>query len=328
MKSIYFNSILILCMAFMIMSCEEEEYAIPQVPSGLQNDCIKHSLGPNVVGLNMEFAYAMAIKPEEGKLTSATVEASIEGADGTFLSNKSYHTDGSGQDIGIEVGDSSRTNGNTTVVNFNRDTSAATLRYYYTIPEEARGKSVTFTFSATSSNNETISQVMGPYDIAEMDFELDLIAQDSGTAYISISDMQVYTFEEAQANPDKIDLIYLYRSLDDISFGHALVSPSADSKYLPDVLVPAGVNNHTRMVKAWNIRDRHLARLQYGEYVDDRDLLEIDFEEAPDYAINMREEAGLWVETADNSYKAFIFINSTDSGSKEMTLSIKRIKVN
>lgn len=315
-------------MALMIMSCEKDEYSIPEAPSGLQNDCIKRSLGPNLVGLDMEFAYAMAIKPEEGKLTSANVEASIAGAEGTYLGNESFHTNGSGDDIGVVVGDSSMTNGNTTTVDFNRDTSAATLRYYYVIPEEARGKSVTFTFSATSSNNQKISYEMGPYKIADMDFELDLIAQDSGAAYISIADMKVYDAESALANPEKIDLVYLYRSMDDVSFGHALVSPSADLKYLPGIDLPEGVNNATKVVKAWNIRDQHLARLQYGEYVDDQDLVELNFEGAPDYAVNMREESGLWVQTEDKNYKAFIFINSADADNQEITLSIKKIKIN
>ena len=63
-----------------LTSCEDEEYAIPVLPSGLQNDCIKRSLGPNVVGLDIEFAYAMAIKPTEGHIVSASVEASIPGA--------------------------------------------------------------------------------------------------------------------------------------------------------------------------------------------------------------------------------------------------------
>ena len=154
MRSIYFNCALISCMALLFLSCEEKEYSIPEVPTGIQNDCIKRSLGPNVVGLDIEFVYAMAIKPDEGKITTAEVEASIAGAEGTYLANESFHTDGSGNDVGVEIGDSSTTNSNKTVVNFTRDTSAATLRYYYVIPEEARGKMVSFKFTATASNNQ------------------------------------------------------------------------------------------------------------------------------------------------------------------------------
>src|SRR5690606_34727690 len=241
---------------------------------------------------------------------------------------ESLHTDGSGNDVGVKIGENSTTNGNKTVVNFTRDTSAATLRYYYVIPEEARGKMVTFKFSATASNNEKITYEMGPYQIADMDFKLDMVAQDSGASYISIADMKVYDEAEALANPDKIDLVYLYRTMDDVTFGHALVSPSAESIYLPEVELPQGVNNSTKVVKAWNIRDQQLARLQYGEYVDDRDLVELNFEGAPDYAINIREESGLWVQTEDKKYRAFVFVNSVDNKKREITISIKRIQVN
>lgn len=312
----------------LLLSCEEDEYSIPVLPSGLQNDCIKRSIGPNVTGLDIEFAYAMAIKPEEGRITSASVEASIPGAMGTYLENKSYHTDGSGMDVGIEIGDSSSTSGNTTTVTFTKDTSAATLRYFYIIPEEARGQNVSFAFTATASNNEKISYEMGPYEISNIDYKLDLVVRDSAACYISIQDMQVYDLESALQNPEKIDLIYLFRPVDTISFNHAIVSPTSEEQYLSGVMVPTGAANQSKIIKAWNIRDQHLARLQYGEYIDDLDLMELNFEGSPDFAINVREEGGLWVETHDGQYRAFVFINSADNSAEEIVLSIKRLKVN
>ena len=328
MRKIIYTILQLLLFFGILISCKEDEYSIPELEPGLHNDCIKRSLSPNVVGQFIEFAYAMALKPEEGKLLTATVEASIAGATGTYLENKSYYTNMSGVDVGIEIGEPSVTVGNRTTVTFNKDTCAATLRYYYKIPEEARGKTVNLNFTATASNKETVSYKMGPYEIRNMDIILDLVASDGNECFISIADMAVYDAATASANAANIDLVYLYRSIPNITFNHSLVSPSAnDTLYLPDVDLPSGVNNKSKVIKAWNIQDQQLARLQYGKYVDDLDLQKVDFSTAADFAINLKAEAGIWVETQDGKYRAYIFINRTNNSLKTMTLSIKRLKV-
>lgn len=322
----YYSLTLFLILILAITACQTEEYSLPVAESGLHNDCIKRTLGPNVVGLDIEFAYAMALLPSEGKIVSAQVEASIAGASGTYMENNSYSTNGSGQDVGVKIGDASVTSGMKTVVTFTKDTCAATLRYYYIIPEEARGKSVSFTFSAKASNGQTVSYDMGPYDIAKMEIKLDLLAKDAAACYISIADMAVYDAATAVSNADKIDLVYLYRSIAGITFSHALVSP-ANTEYLPDVTLPSGLGNSTKEIKAWGLRDQQLARLQYGIFIDDVDFQQIDFSTAPNYAINMKTESGLWVETQDGKYRAYVFVNKVDNTKKEMTLSIKRYQM-
>jgi len=328
MKSTYIrHSFWVMVCIALLGACKEEEYALPVAESGLQNDAIKRTLGPNVAGLNLEFAYAMAIPEAEGRLTSARVEASIPGAAGTFLENNAYHTDGSGNDIPTQMGEPALTNGNVSEMTFTTDTVAATLRYYYVIPDEARGKEVNFTFSATASNGETVSYKMGPYTISNMDMVLDQVAVNNAACYISIEDMQIYDAATAATIPDKIDLVYLYRSLPDKTFAHALVSPAADPQYLPGVTLPAGVDNSTRVLKAMNLRDQHLARMQFGIFIDDIDFEKIDVSTAPNYAINMKAESGAWVETQDGQYRAYIYVNSIDNGGASMKLSMKRLKV-
>lgn len=327
MKLNYNSLSLFIGLVLLMTACEEDKYAIPGTESGLQNDCIKRTLGPNVVGLNLEFAYAMALPEDEGEILSAQVKASVAGATGTYLENRSFYTNGSGQDIGITIGDPSVTDGTTTTVTFTRDTCAATLRYYYKIPEEAKGKTVSFTFTAKASNGQTVSYDMGPYTISNMDMKLDLIAVNNAACYISIEDMAIYDAAGAAANPDKIDLVYLYRSIGGITFAHALVSPAADMQYLPGVTLPSGVNNNTKEIKAWNLRDQQLARLQYGVFIDDVDFTELDLTGAPNFAINMKKEAGLWVETEDGKYRAYIYVNNVDNGQAKMTLSIKRLQM-
>jgi len=312
--------------AFLLMTaaCKDDKYALPTAKDGLHNDCIKRTLGPNLVGQQIEFAYAMAILPGQGKIVSAQVEASIAGAPQTWLQNNSFYTNGSGDDVGIQVADPSVNEGAITKVNFTKDTSAATLRYYYYIPEAARGKTVRFTFNAKSSNGESVSYAMGPYTISKMDMKLDIPVKDAANCFISIADLTAYNSADAAASPDKIDLVYLYRSIPNISFNHSLVSPGADKQYLPGVALPPNANRSTRISKVWNLQDFNLARLKYGVYIDDLDFEKLDISNAPNYAINMKEEAGAWVETADGKYRAYIFINKVNNGSKSAVISIKR----
>jgi len=166
---------------------------------------------------------------------------------------------------------------------------------------------------------------MGPYTIANMDMKLDLVLSDNNNAYISIADMAVYNATTVAANAANIDLVYLYRVITGISFTHALVAPAASSAdYLPGITLPAGVNKDAKIWKVWALRDQHLARLQYGVFIDDLDFQKLDFTGAPDYAINLRAEAGIWVETADGKYRAYIYCNAINNTTKTMTVSIKR----
>lgn len=305
-------AVLVVFSTLLFSSCQKDEYVVPDPISDLTNDCIKRTIGPNIVSLPIEFAYAMAIPKSKGKLVSAQVEASIAGATGTYLEHRSYFTNTSGVDVPVTVGIPSSNEGKATKVTFSVDTTAATLRYFYVIPEEARGQSVTFTFSATSSNGQTVSYKMGPYTIAKMGIKRNIAVSNGNLAYISIENMTAYTAAEAAANAGKVDLVYLYRATP-TTFTHALVSPGAESIYLPGVTLPSGVNRSTKVRKVFNLQDRNLANLQFGIYVDDKDLQEVDLTDAPNYALGLRAEAGTWVETADKKYKAYIFVNSVNA---------------
>jgi hypothetical protein len=320
----YYSLLLLTFAVIFFTACQDEEYSLPTLEGGLHNDCIKRTLGPNVVGLNLEFAYAMALPRAEGKILSAQVEATIAGGSATYMEYRSFSTNSSGVDVPVTVGSPSVTSGTKTEVVFTRDTCAATLRYFYIIPEEARGKTVKFTFSAKASNGQTVSYEMGPYTVAKMDMKLDLVVSDNNNSYISIADMAVYNAATAATKAANIDLVYLYRTYTTATFNHALVAPAANPDYKPGITLPAGVSNSAKIWKVWALRDQHLARLQYGIYIDDLDFQALDFTGAPDYAINLKAEAGTWVETADGKYRAYIYINKIDNTKKEMTISIKR----
>jgi hypothetical protein len=308
-------------------SCQEDEYIVPKAKIHFQNDCIKRTLGPNIVGLDIEFAYAMALGFEKGKIISAQVEATIPGAAGTYMEHRSFYTTMAGADVGIEVGNPSVTIGSKTEVVFKKDTCAATLRYYYKIPEEARGKLVSFIFSAKASTGETVFYNMGPYNIAKMEMKRDIVLSDNNLCYFSIEDMQVYNSTDAMAKAGKIDLVYLYRQISGINFNHALVSPATNSEFLPGINLPTGVNRTAKIFKTLYLRDQHLARLSYAVFIDDLDFELLDISDAPDYAINLIAEMGIWIETADKKYRAYIFVNSTNNVAMTMTVSIKRYKL-
>jgi hypothetical protein len=310
-KNIQFSFLVIMMLSSMV-ACKKEEYTVPDPVSQLTNDCIKRTIGPSIVSLPLEFAYAMAIPKSSGKLVSAQVEASIAGASGTYLENRSFYTNSSGVDVPVLVGSPSLTVDKTTKMTYNIDTNAATLRYNYVIPEEARGQSVSFTFTVTSSDGKTASYKMGPYTISKMSIKRNLAVSNGVNAYISIEDMAVYNAAAAAAAPGKIDLVYLFRAAP-TTFTHALVSPAADAAYLPGVTLPAGLNRSTKLRKVFNLQDRNLANLQFGIYVDDVDLINVDMVDMPNYAIGLRAEAGVWVETADKKYRAYIFVNSINA---------------
>ena len=310
-KNIKFPA-LILIMLTSLLACTKQEYTIPDPVSQLTNDCIKRTIGPSIVSLPLEFAYAMALPKINGKLVSAEVEASIAGASGTFLEHRSFYTNSSGVDVPVTIGTPSTTVDKLTKVTFNVDTNASTLRYNYVIPEEARGKSVSFTFTATSSDGKTATYKMGPYAISKMAIKKNLAVSNGVNAFISIEDMAVYNAASAATNAGKVDLVYLYRATP-TTFTHALVSPGADAAYLPGVTLPSGVNRSTKLRKVFNLQDRNLSNLQYGIYVDDIDFTQLDMVDMPNYALGLRAEAGVWVETTDKKYRAYIFVNSINA---------------
>lgn len=308
-----------------LFSCtKNEEYKIPESTSVLTNDCIKRSLGPNIASLPIEFVYAMALPKDKGKLISAEVEASIEGAAGTYLENRSFYTNPSGVDVPITVASPSFKDGKIQRVTFVVDTNAAALRYYYIPPASAKGQEVSFTFKAVASNGSTVTYKMGPYKISKMDIKRNIAVSNANVSFISIEDMAAYNATDAATRAAKIDLVYLYRATP-AAFLHGLVSPGSDPVNLPGVTVPAGVNRKSKLQKTFNLQDRNLAQLQFGIYVDDLDFQQIDLKNSPDYAIGLRAEAGTWVETQDGKYRAYIFVNSVSTtGTGSAVISMLR----
>lgn len=330
MKLKYYYFIL-LSFALTLVACDDDPVLFKDPVSALSNDCIKRSLpvAPNIVGNEIEFVYAMAIPDELGKLSSAQVVSSIAGAAGTYFDPNSYYTNSSGQDIPVKVCSDSQTSGSTTSINFSVDTCAAALRYYYIIPEEARGKEVQFAFSVKASNGQTAEYKLGPYKISKMDMIKDLSVTDD-KCYLSFSNegeaVHLYSKEDLQADPSlaaKIDIMYAYSGKSDLS--HAFYTPSSPKEYMGEAKLPSGFVNNTKMIKIYGLQDRQLSDLQYSKFVDDLDFETIDMSKGMNYILGLKEEAGAWIETADAKYRAYVYINKASTG--EMTISAKRYKM-
>jgi hypothetical protein len=168
---------------------------------------------------------------------------------------------------------------------------------------------------------------MGPYSITKMDMALDLNVSNNNMCYISLENMAVYNAADAALNADKIDLVYLFRNITGITFGHALVAPATSAEYLDGLVLPAGVSNDAQIKKVWALRDKHLARLQYGIYVDDVDFQELSFEGSPNYALNLKAESGIWLESANKKYRAYVYVNAVNANGSAR-ISIKRYLMN
>lgn len=329
MKLKYYYFVL-LSFALTLVACDDDPVLLKDPVSALSNDCIKRSLpvAPNIVGNEIEFAYAMAIPNELGKLSSAQVVSSIAGATGTYFDPNSYYTNSSGQDIPVKVCSDSQTNGTTTVIDFTVDTCAATLRYYYIIPEEARGKDVQFLFSVKASNGQVAEYKLGPYKFKNgMAKNLSVTNDKCYLSFLNEGEaVHIYSKADLQANPSlaaKIDIMYAYSEKSDLS--HAFYTSSSPKEYMGGTELPSGFVNNTKMTKFMAYKIDNCLTCNTANLLIDLDFETIDMSKCTNYILGLKEEAGAWVETADGKYRAYVYINKASAS--EVTVSVKRYKM-
>jgi hypothetical protein len=231
--------------------------------------------------------------------------------------------------VGVLVADVSTEGGASTAM-FTYDTVVATLRYSYVGPEEAKGQTVSFTFSAESTIGETVSTSTPEYRISNMTMKRDIVLTDGDACFFSVENMRGYTEAEVIANglQDKIDLVYIYDALnpDGYPYGHALVSPRSDEKYFNAVNVPESFRiNSTLIEKKAYLWDSHFTGEVPAVYVDDIDLETLDLAGAADFALGITSRNSAFLVTADGRYHAYIYINNARGG--EMTLGMKRLEI-
>ncbi|MDR1370555.1 MAG: DUF4466 family protein [Dysgonamonadaceae bacterium] len=322
--------------------------------SGMKNDFIKKTTSPAIVGESIEFAYAMGAT--NGRLNTAEATASIAGGAGTGFGLFSYFTARgnltvndvryiAGDDVPLKTVKEATTNGavstatmmeqvdanyiNPTVAfgTSQTDLVAATIRYYYVVPEEARGKEFSVKFSSKSTTGEIATYQTPGYKVSKMDMKRSIQMTGDNVCYFSIADMRAYTKAEVESQniSAKIDFVYLYQAkLGAYDYGSAFVSPATDPMYIAiaDIIPGNWTKNNTQMEKRVDVKDAQLKGSMPNVYIDDIDFETLDLSAAVNYIIGFSADHGAFMETADGKYAAYIYVNSVSNGT--MTVSIKR----
>lgn len=317
--------LLLVFLAFVIfLSCSKQEEE-----QLLKNDLLKKTTSPAIVGQPLEFAYALGTL--EGKVKSAKAEASLAGATGTGFELYSWYTNRTnGVDQPVLTVNESTTDGAVSTATL-MDTNAVTLRYKYIIPEDARGKEVSFTFTGTSTTDRVVSAQSPSVKISKMDMKRLINLADGGKCYVSIADMAAYTKLEVEAQnlSAKIDFVYIYRAtISGYTFGHAFVALD-NAQFTTDLAIPATwTKQATLLDKRIDIYDMQLKAAIPMKYIDDIDLEKTTVTNWVNYAYGFSANHGAFVRTADGTYMAYVYVNALNNTAKTMTISIKSLKLN
>lgn len=325
MKKIVFNFICLFSLMAFISSCEKDDNG-----GMLKNDLIKRTVGPNIVGQKIEFVYAAGTL--EGSLKEFSVTASIAGDTGTGFEPYAWYTDSKGVDQQIEAATSCTTDDRQSVALL-KDTTSLTLRYYYVIPEAARGKTVSFNFTSKSSTGEIQSYSYQNLDVSNVDMKTNIVMKSGENCYFSITDMKAYTLDEVNAGSlsDKIDFIYNYQAMDpsgQYKYGHYFVSPATEAKYCGnDVIVPADwTKNSTAMLKGLANRDGQLQGSgTIDVFVDEIDLRSFSTDGCQNFAGSLIKDANVVMTSADKKSVIYVYINKVDDTAGTITIGFKRL---
>lgn len=347
-----FKYLFLIILVSHLASCSDDE------SSNVKNDFMKKTTSPAIVGETIEFAYAMGTT--SGRLSTAEAVASVSGVQGTGFGLYSYFTARNavsyngvnyvaGAEVPVQTVRETSTSGTTTTASMmekvethymnpvvalgasQSDLVAATLRYYYVVPEEARGKEFSLRFTAKSTEGELASYQTPAYKVSKMDMKRLIAMKNNEACYFSIADMKAYTKAEVESQnlSGKIDFVYMYQAqLGGFTYNHAFVSPGTDPKF---VAIPANIpsgwtKNKTLMEKRVDVRDAQLKGSMPNVYIDDIDFETLNLDAAVDYVLDCKAEEGAFMKTADGKYAAYIFINSlpTANNGQTFTVSIKR----
>lgn len=317
-------------LVFVLMTgCSDDREA------SLKNDLIKRTVSPLLVGERIEFAYAAGTT--NGKLQTLRVTASTPGAEGTNFEPYAWRTE-NGSDVSQVVATDCKTEGKVSSAMIT-DAQATTLRYYYVIPEELKGREISFTFSSTADNGETATYSTPTYPVSAMDMrkKIELSGEEDGARYFSIADMKAYTLEEVLSGnlSSKIDFIYAYASTKNVgensyTYNHAFFAPGAEAYYPDNFSIPTNWPAlETLMDKKLFVWDGQLKDDKNNNiYIDDLDLQSQTFENSAQGILDLKVEGSLFIKSADGKQVAYIYINALNNQSKSAEIGIKKLSIN
>ncbi len=315
-----------------LSSCKKDD---DDEDTGFNNQYIKKTQMPLIVGEQIEFAYGMGTL--SGKLTNVKVVASIAGGPGTLWEPFTWKTTTGGVNVSTVAAKDMATNGTTSTAVV-IDANATTLRYFYTIPAAARGQDISFEFSAENSSGQTVSTKTNAYRVTNMDMvrNISMVGTPTGARYFSIADGKAYTLAEVDAGnlSGKIDFVYAYAATftpttTAYTYGHSFLSPSVTGYF------PTGFSITPTWTKRTTKMERKIGNTLYdgqlkndpivGIYVDEVDLVQQEFNNSATFALTMLQDASIFMKTEDGKHAAFIYINSINNATSTAVISMKRL---
>ena len=298
--------------------------------SPLKNDFLKKTSGPVLVGSTIEFAYAIG-STDHTPLKAVEVTATYPGAIGTGIGTHGIATNSdNGEEMEFLIATQTSTEGNLSRA-YLVDTIAATVRYFYVVPEEARGKSIRFKFRALTDNSSA-SLETPEYAVGNVEVFKNLTLTSGQNSCFSLETMRSYTLDEVESLgiADKIDFIYSYKQTlgSGWTFAHGLVAPSNNKGYLYPVEIPAGASNNTLLEKRYWPDGQLKTSGVPTIYVDEIDLRGATFDGTIGHAYELGQDQGVLIKSHDGKYVAYLYINGTSSNTLTMNFAIKRLRLN
>lgn len=323
MKKISWFSLYLLLYAVIAVfssSCSEDE-------SPLRNDLLRKDMGPVLVGNTLEFAYAIG-STDGNPIKAVEVTASFPGAEGTGIGMSSRYTNpDNGEEEEVRIATETSTDGIMSKA-YIVDTIAATIRYFYVVPKEARGNRIKFYFRSITGTGEATIQ-SPEYTVSNVEIFKDLSLSSGQKSCFSLEMMQSYSVAQVEALDiaDKIDFIYTYKPTmgSGWSFAHGLVSPSNEKGYLYPVEIPLGASNHTLLEKRYWPDGQLKSSGVPTIYVDEVDLRQATLDGVTAHAYELGQDQGVLIRSHDGKYIAYLYINETSSNLQRMNFAIKRL---
>lgn len=307
-------------LAVFYSSCSDEE-------SPLRNDLLRKDTGPVLVGNTLEFAYAIG-STDGSPIKAVEVTASIPGGEGTGIGmNSRYTNPNNGEEEEVRIATETRTEGVQSKA-YIVDTIAATIRYFYVVPKEARGNKIKFYFRSITATGEATIQ-SPEYTVSSVEIFRNLSLASGQRNCFSLETMQSYSVAQVEelGIAGKIDFIYTYKPAlgSGWTFSHGLVAPSNEKGYLYPVEVPAGAINKTLMEKRFWPDGQLKTSGVPTIYVDEIDLRQAALDGVTSHAYELGQDQGVLIKSHDQKYIAYLYINETSSNLQRVNFAIKRL---
>ena len=312
-------TLIIIGLTLGIVSCKEDN-------NSLKNDFIRKGTEPIIVGKPLNFSYAIG-STDGSPIKAVEIVASYPGMENTGIDFYSiYAKPNTTKEEKVRIVKERITEGCSSKA-YLIDTIAATIRYTYVVPEEARGKKIRFHFRSITNNYE--AEIISPeYQVSNVDIFSNIEIKNK--QFFSIEDIKIYSFDEInnQDIGNKIDFMYLYKEKmgSGWSFGHSIIAPSNDKEYADNEDIPDLAQNKTLIERRFWVDGQLKENSIQSVYVDELDLLNVSFDNSTSHAYGLNKDQGVVIKTSDNKYVAYLYINNIKKDGS-MTFSMKRLKL-